>query len=276
MRQPLHLLLPCLLAIAAVAPQAEAQEKKEIAVYAAGSLKEAMGALTDAYAKTHDIAFAARFGPSGVMRERIEKGEHVDVFASADMGHPLKLLRDGKASMVAFFTRNTLCATALLPLGLTGANFLDKLLDDKVKVGTSTPKADPAGDYTWAMFKRADALRPGALARLDAKAMQVFGGPVNNGPVDGKDPAIAAIASGRVDLVIGYCSSARLRSGDLPGLQSVEVPQEVSVGPEYGLALLKDAAPGAAEFALFVMSTQGQRILAGFGFKPVAEAAVAD
>jgi molybdate transport system substrate-binding protein len=257
--------------VAALAPVARAEE---VTLYGAGSLKEVMADLTSTYAKAHGVAFKNEFGPSGVMRERIEKGEHVDIFASADMGHPLKLLHDGRASMVAFFTRNTLCATALSPLGLTQANFLDKLLDEKVKVGTSTPKADPAGDYTWAMF--ADTIRAGAFARLDAKAMQIYGGPSNNNPVDGKDPAVAALASGKVDLTIGYCSSARLRSGELPGLQTIEIPQELSVGPEYGLALLKDASPSAAAFSFFVLSTQGQETLARFGFKPVARPTTAN
>jgi hypothetical protein len=31
-----------------------------------------------------------------VLRERVEKGESADVFASADMGHPLKLLAEGR------------------------------------------------------------------------------------------------------------------------------------------------------------------------------------
>jgi ABC-type molybdate transport system substrate-binding protein len=33
------------------------------------------------------------FGPSGVPRERIEHGDHIDVFASADMDQPRRLAR---------------------------------------------------------------------------------------------------------------------------------------------------------------------------------------
>ncbi|SEE51805.1 ABC-type molybdate transport system, substrate-binding protein [Rhizobiales bacterium GAS191] len=266
MHRSIRVLLSSILLMAALG-RADAGE---IRLYGAGSLKEVMGELSSSYARTKGSAFTMQFGPSGLMRERIERGENVDVFASADMGHPLKLLRDARANMVVFFTRNLLCATALPALNLTPANLLDKLLDPNVKVGTSTPKADPAGDYTWAMFKLADTLRPGAFARLDAKAMQIYGGASNNGPVDGKDLAIAALASGKVDLTIGYCRSTRLRLSQLPGLVAVEIPKELSVGPEYGLALMKDASPDAVGFALFVMSTQGQDILARFGFKPVA------
>ena len=43
------------------------------------------------------------------------------------------------------FARNRLCALAVPKVGLTSANFIDRLLDPTVKLGTSTPKADPSG-----------------------------------------------------------------------------------------------------------------------------------
>jgi hypothetical protein len=106
------------------------------------------------------------------------------------------------------FTRNTLCGIAAPRVGLTTANFLDRLLDPAVKLGTSTPKADPSGDYTWTMFRRADAVRPGSHEIPSAKAQQIVGGPSSNAPADGKDPVVAALAAGRVNVIIGYCIGA--------------------------------------------------------------------
>jgi len=239
-------------------------------VLGAGSLREAMTEIGDQYRRGTGTEVTAEFGPSGLMRERIEKGEHVDLFASADMGHPLKLLRDGRAMRVAMFVRNTLCGVAAPKVGLTTANFIDRLLDPAVKLGASTPKADPACDYTWAMFHRIDALRPGSYEILDEKAQQIVGGPANNAPVGGKDPAVAALAAGRVDIVIGYCTSARLRLSQMPALQVAEVPHEIATGPEYGLAVLKGADPRTGDFALFMLSPEGQQIFARYGFAPVA------
>src|SRR5215468_11156710 len=139
----------------------------ELRVLAAGSLREVVGEIGARYKAATGVAVSAEFGPSGVLRERIEKGEKTDLFASADMGHPLKLLADGRAARVAMFTRNALCGFALPKTGLTAANFLDRLLDPAVKLGTSTPKADPAGDYTWLIFHKADALHAGAYTTLD-------------------------------------------------------------------------------------------------------------
>jgi molybdate transport system substrate-binding protein len=103
------------------------------------------------------------------MREKIETVEKVDLFASADMGNALKLRTNGQAAAVVMFTRNAMCGFANPEVGLTTANFADRLLDPAVKLGTSTPKADPGGDYTWEMFRLIDRSHPGALALLDRK-----------------------------------------------------------------------------------------------------------
>jgi molybdate transport system substrate-binding protein len=238
-------------------------------VLAAGSLREVIGEIGERYKEATATTVTAEFGPSGLLRERIEKGEPADLFSSADMGHPLKLLQEGRATRVAMFTRNTLCAAAVLQIGLTTANFLDRLLDPAVTLGTSTPKADPAGDYTWEMFRRADALLPGSYEILSKKARQIVGGPSNSAPVDGKDPAVVALAAGRVDVVIGYCTGAKLRLSQMAELQIVEVPREIAAGPEYGLAVLKGADPRAIDLALFMLSYAGQQIFSRCGFAPV-------
>lgn len=119
------------------------------------------------------------------------------------------------------------------------------------------------------MFRRADALRPGSHEILSGKAQQIVGGPSNNAPVDGQDPAVAALAAGRVDIVIGYCTSAKLRLSQMAELQVAAVPGEIAAGPEYGLAVLNGADPRATDLALFMLSPDGQQILSRFGFAPV-------
>jgi molybdate transport system substrate-binding protein len=74
---------------------------EELRVLGAGSLKEVMGEIGKRYEQVTGVRAVADFGPSGLLRERIEKGEYADLFASADMGHPLKLWRDGRATRVA-------------------------------------------------------------------------------------------------------------------------------------------------------------------------------
>jgi molybdate transport system substrate-binding protein len=265
----LNRLRPALLAVCCAALMIGAAQADELHVLAAGSLREIIGEIGARYNDATGVVVTADFGPSGVLRERIEKGEKADLLASADMGHPLKLLADGRATRVDMFTRNALCAFATPKTGLTTANFIDRLPDPAVKLGTSTPKADPAGDYTWLMFRKIDAIHPGAYATLDAKAQQIVGGPTNNAPVDGKDPAAAALLSGKIDVMIGYCSGAKRMRSQVADVQMVAIPKEIAAGPEYGLALLKGADPRAADLALYILSPEGQQILAQFGFAPV-------
>ncbi|HWB51188.1 MAG TPA: extracellular solute-binding protein [Stellaceae bacterium] len=254
-----------LLALATAAATIGSASASELHVLAAGSLREVIGEIAGRYHTATGVAVTADFGPSGVLRERIEKGEKADLLTSADMGHPLKLLADGRATRVAMFTRNALCAFAMPKVGLTSANFAERLLDPAVKLGTSTPKADPAGDYTWLMFHRIDALRPGAYATLDGKAQKIVGGA---GAATG-DPVADGFKSGTIDVMIGYCSGRQRMAKAVPGLAAVEAPKEIAAGPEYGLAILKGADPHTADFALYMLSPEGQRIFAQFGFAPV-------
>src|SRR6516165_1017912 len=125
----------------------------EIHVLAAGSLRDVIGEFGERYNEATGTIITTGFGPSGALRERIEKGERADLFASADIGHPLNLLADRRAIRIDMFTRNVLCAFAVPKVSLTSANFVDRLLDPAVKLSTSTPKSDPSGDYTWLMFR---------------------------------------------------------------------------------------------------------------------------
>ena len=237
-------------------------------IYAAGSLTAAFTDIVKAFpAAEGDIATPV-FGPSGVLREKIEHGDHVDVLASADMDQPRKLARSRAGSFVVMFTRNRLCALGTASLGLTSDNVLDKLLDPSVRLATSTPGADPGGDYAWAVFARAEAVHPGAQATLQKKAMQLVGGPNSTPLVPGRGAVQGIFLTDRADVMLGYCSSGQAVIHEIPELTNVPLPPSLTVGPAYGLIVLSDD-PLAARFALFVLSEQGQAILRQHGFDPI-------
>ena len=75
------------------------------------------------------------------MRQKIEAGDKVDVFASANVGHPAKLLADGRATVIAVFARNTVCIVALPRLGLTPQNVVDKILQPNVQLARNSSRA---------------------------------------------------------------------------------------------------------------------------------------
>jgi molybdate transport system substrate-binding protein len=237
-------------------------------IFAAGSLTETFTEMVKAFPAEANAVAPPVFGPSGLLRERIERGEQADILASADMDQPRILSREKADRPVIMFTRNRLCALGRASLGLTQDNILDKMLDPAVRLATSTPHADPAGDYTWAVFARADAVHPGARAILEAKALQLVGGPNTPPLVPGHGAVQGIFLTNRADVMLGYCSGAGSVMRDVPDLTSVMLPPALTVGPAYGLIVLSDH-PLAAQYALFVLSERGQAILAKHGFDPI-------
>lgn len=231
-----------------------------VRLYAAGSLKAALGEVASAFeAKNPGVKVEAEFAASGLLRERIEKGEPVHVFASADVGHPAKLAQAGRAhGQVTIFARNQLCALAREGLSVSPATLLETMLDRSVWVGTSTPKADPSGDYAFALFAKAEKLRPGARAILEAKALQLTGGPHSEKAPDGRNLYGWVMASGKADVFLTYCTNAVLAKKEVPSLQIVAIPAELNVAADYGLVVLKEAPAAATTFATFIVGDEGQ------------------
>jgi molybdate transport system substrate-binding protein len=126
-----------------------------IQLLAAGSLR---GALTDAkaYESSTGNKVEVKFGASGLLKNEISGGAKVDVFASANMEHPQALNDEKKSGPVVRFARNKLCALVRPGLKMDSASLLERMLDPNVKLGTSTPKADPSGDYAFEVFRKAD------------------------------------------------------------------------------------------------------------------------
>lgn len=239
----------------------------DVTLYAAGSLKGALSELADAYTQQSGVTVKREFGPSGLLRERIEKGAAVDVFASADMTHPHKLTSEGKAAFVIRFTGNSLCAMARPELGLTTANMLQKALSPAVRLGTSTPHSDPSGDYTWQIFDKAESLQPGAAAALKAKALQLVGG-ADSEPIPAGHSAVPYLfASGKVDMFIAYCTTGKAATGEGVVLNVVPLPEKLAQSADYGLVVLDRQHREAADLALFMLSEPGQAILAKWGFE---------
>ncbi len=255
-----------ILAMAAMTQPALAQE---VRLHAAGSLKAAMTDIADAFEAATGAAVTRNFGPSGLLRERIEGGEPAELFASANMRHPQTLADAGLSGPVTMFARNSLCGLAPGNVDVTTDTILDVMLSDDIRLGTSTPKADPSGDYAWELFGKADAIRHGSTAMLETKALQLTGGPDSAQPPEGRNPYAWVMSEDRADLFVTYCTNAVLAQRDTPSLQIVQFPEALAVGADYGLTVLKDAPDQAADLADFILAAEGQQILASYGFTPV-------
>lgn len=164
------------LAAAAVLLSGTAAMAGTVTLYAAGSLKTALGAVAEDFADATGTEVATAFGPSGLMRQRIESGETAHVFAPANIRHPRTLEAAGRGGPVALFARNRLCALARPEVAVGSGTLLETILSEDIRLGTSTPKADPSGDHAWDLFAKAEAVRPGAAEAPRARALQLTGG----------------------------------------------------------------------------------------------------
>jgi molybdenum ABC transporter molybdate-binding protein len=250
----------------------QARADEPVRVFAAGSLIPPFTDMAKAFDAPGD-SIKLVFGPSGALRERIEKGEPADILASADMASPTRLAAERGGLAVTPFVRNKLCIQGMQRLRLTPATVLDRMLDPKLTLATSTPHADPGGDYAWAVFARADRVHSGAKAILEAKAKTLVGGPGMTPAVPGHSAAAGVFLTGEADLFLGYCSNVDAMLKEVPGLVSVPLAPplapEGAERPVYGMVVLSDS-PVAKRFAAFVLSPTGQAILAKYGFEPIA------
>ncbi len=239
-----------------------------VLLHAAGSLRAALDEVAGAFEGRESRKVDRVYGASGLLRERIAAGEPAQVFASANVAHPQSLAQAGRAVAPLVFARNVLCAITRSEVGLRSDNLLDRMLEPSVRLGTSTPKADPSGDYAWQLFGRAEKLRPGAQAALQAKALQLTGGPDSPPPPRDRNVYGDLVATRKADVFLTYCTNALLARRDFPALVSVEIPPELAVGADYGLTVMSDAPAPAWRLAWFILSADGQAILAKHGFGP--------
>lgn len=256
------------LAVAGVA--AHAQGSSELRVYAAGSLRAVLTEVSQLFEREQPgVRVVFTFGASGLLKDRIAAGEPADVFASANMAHPQALAAAGKAGPVRRFARNAMCALVAPSVDVTPETLVDRLLDPALKLGTSTPKADPSGDYAWKVFERIEQQgRPGAFEQLSRKALQLTGGPSSPAPPPGRSVYAELVATGKADVFVTYCTNTVAAVAERGQLRSVAIPEAINVGADYGLTVRTGAAPQAEGFAAFVLSPPGQAVFARHGFLP--------
>ena len=236
-----------------------------LSLYAAGSLRLAFDEIIALHAMRTGSRFSPTYGPSGKLREEIEKGSMPAVFASAAPQHTAALVKAGKLRDDRIFTRNSLCLLAAPGIALRQDELIAMLLDSALRLGTSAPGSDPAGDYTWVLFRNIDKTRPGSYAALDAKALKLTGQEVAR---DEKElPYARVFQEKKAELFITYCTNAVATAKAVPGLSWVRFGSDINVAGAYTIGATASGGKSAEEFISLVLSPDGQAILERYGFK---------
>src|SRR5262249_18443275 len=155
---------------------AQAQTEGAVRLYAAGSLRGALNDVAAAFTAADGAKVAPKYGASGLLRDEVAGGAPAEGVASAHMEHPRSLAAAGRAGPWRMAAPNRRACPVRDGAAADTASLLERMLAPDIKVGTSTPKADPSGDYAFEVFRKAEALRPGSAAVLETKALQLTGG----------------------------------------------------------------------------------------------------
>lgn len=209
-------------------------------IYSAGSLRNVLPVLMAAFRSDYRAHCVVKYGPAGLLCEKIAAGDRPDLFLSANSGHPARLADLGISGQPVVFARNNIVALALRDAHITTNNFIDRVLSPDVAVATSTPLCDPSGDYAWEIFRKIDQAKPGALQILNAKAKKLVGGATPAPSSDSYDMIGRALRSRTATLFIGYQTGLGLLAERETAFELVNIPPEVKVIPEYAMAALNE------------------------------------
>lgn len=216
-----------------------------VLVMAASSLTDGFAEIEAAFeADNPDIDVRLNLAGSTSLREQILQGAPADVFASANVLTMQAVVSAGDALEPATFATNEL--EIAVPMGNpAGVVSADDLANPELFVGLCAARV-PCGD-----FARQALSQLGVTASIDTNESDVRS-------------LLTKIEAGELDLGIVYATD--IDSSDQ--IEGIALPAAVDVPIEYPIAVLAESPnpEGARAFVDFVLSAQGQTILAAHGF----------
>ena len=237
------------LALGCVALLSLPVQAAEMTVSAAASLTNAFNEIKGVFEKKHTgLQVHTNYAASNPLLKQIQEGAPVDVFASADQATMDKAVA---AKVVDPATRKDCALNDLVLIVPAGSKKPAKLEDIKAfkRVAIGNPDSVPAGRYT------KDALNTAKLWEA-VQPQLILGNSVRQ--------VLDYVARGEVDAGFVYRTDAKQLAEKVEVVMIVEGHDPVS----YPIAVAttgKDAKMGQ-EFLNFVLSPEGQAVLAKYGF----------
>ena len=208
-------------------------DRDPLEVFAASSLTDAFGDIEIAFEAEHDVDVVLNLAASSALREQVLAGAPADVFASAN-----------RANLDAVTDESQVFATNRLQIVVPAANpgdvdGIDDLARDDLLVGLCAVEV-PCGELAREALDRA-----GVTASVDTEEPDVRS-------------LLAKVATGELDVGIVYRTDVLAAGDDVRGI-------DLDVAATYPIAALTDDGD---DFVEFVLSDEGQAILADNGFGP--------
>jgi molybdate transport system substrate-binding protein len=243
----------------------QAQETQTLIVFAAASLTDAfteIGAAFEAENPGVDVVFS--FGGSSQLAAQLAEGAPVDVFASASASQMTVAVEAGRiAGTPETFVKNrlVLITPADNPASITG---LADLANDGIALVVAAP-AVPVREYTDTMLTKMAAYPGYGETYREAVIANIVS------EEDNVRQVAAKVALGEADAGIVYLSDVTPDIAD--DVLTFPIPDAFNTIATYPIAVTDDGENPeiAGAFVDYVLSDDGQAILASWNFVPVTE-----
>jgi molybdate transport system substrate-binding protein len=228
------------------ASDASAGQSRALSVFAASSLTDAFTRLGSDFTAAHpDVKVDFNFAGSNDLVTQVQQGAPADVLATADTTSMDKV-GDLTGQSTAFAANKLIIAVAPgNPEHITG---LADLARKDLKVVLAAPEV-PAGKYAEEALAKAGVTVEPVSLEVSVKGV------------------VTKVSLGEADAGIVYVTDVAAANGKLEG---VAIPDGQNVIATYPIATLSDGEhPDDAEaFIDLVLSAEGQKVLADYGFLP--------
>ncbi len=233
-------------------------------IMAADALPKPITEIGNIFEKVHPgVKIDYDFLGAGVLKGDIEEGAPCDIFLSANGKFQRQLKRKGFLISYKVFAYDYLAAATPYnnPAHVTKFNLIQKLMDPNVTLTTSSPHSDPAGNYTWKMFKIINKQIPGAFKKITDHANHLL------------DAALVMpiLESGNTDLGILYASQLLELKRSGARINIIPIPAKYNAHAKFTVSILSQSKYKTLDrdFVKLLFSNRGKRILRYWGFSPV-------
>lgn len=239
----------------------EAGLSGDIIVFAAASLTDAFSEIGEAFTTANpDAVVEFNFAGSSALRTQLEEGAPADVFASADVVQMSNAQESGVASEDdTIFVRNSL--VVITPADNPGEiETLADLATPGINLVLAAPEV-PVGNYARQVLESAEGDPEYGAGFSDSVLANLVSNEANVRQV------VVKVELGEADAGIVYGSD--VTPSVAASLAVIEIPEALNVVAEYPIALTAETENSevAQAFIDFVLSSEGQSILASWGFQ---------
>ena len=217
-----------------------------VTVFAAASLTETFTTLGKQFEAAHrGTTVRFNFGASSSLAENINQGAPADVFASASPKNMQQVVDGGGATDPKTFADNVM-QIAVPPDNPGNITKLSDLARPGLKVALCQPQV-PCGTVAAQVFENANITVTPVTQGADVKSV------------------LTTVQLGEVDAGVVYKTDVQAAGTKVKG---IEIPADQNASTSYPIAALATApnAAGAAAFVDYVLSNDGEKVLAEAGF----------